>query len=93
MPPLVFRAEVKGTRVLEVRRQNNGLVTGFTRKLDTKVPRIERDERKVKVLRGQMFSSESIEAVDCISESARVANMFPCKSCQTCCVLSVTGFT
>ena len=40
LPPLVFRAQVEGTRVLEVRRENDGLVAGFARQLDAEVPRI-----------------------------------------------------
>jgi len=90
LPSLVFSAKVEGTRVLEVRWQHNSFITSFTRKLDTKIPGIERNERKVEVLRGQMFGGKGVEAVDGISESARVSDMFPCKSCQARCRLLVT---
>ena len=90
LPSHVFATEVEGTRVLEVRRKHNGFVTSFTRELDTKIPAVERDKRKVKVLGNQMFGGKSVEAVDCISESTRVPDMFPCKSCQTRCRLLVT---
>lgn len=90
LPSLVFSAKVEGTRVLEVRWQHNSFITSFTRKLDTKIPGIERNKRKVEVLRGQMFRGKGVEAVDGISESARVSDMFPCKSCQARCRLLVT---
>jgi hypothetical protein len=40
LPPLVLGTEIEGAGVLEVRRENDGLVAGFARQLDTEVPRI-----------------------------------------------------
>ncbi len=40
-----------------------------------------------------MFGSKGVEAVDRITESTRVTDMFPSKSCQTRCRLLVTNST
>jgi hypothetical protein len=50
LPSLVFSSQVESTRVLEIRREDNGLVTSFARKLDPKIPGIESNENEVEVL-------------------------------------------
>jgi hypothetical protein len=80
LPSLVFRSQVKGARVLEIWRQNNGLVASLARKLNTEIPRVKRDEREIQVLGGQMFGGKSIEAADGIAESACIADMLPGQS-------------
>lgn len=82
LPSLVFGAQIKGPRVLEIRGENNGLVTSFSRELDTQVPGIERDEHEVEVLGRQVLGSEGIKAVDSVSEGAGVADMLPRQGCQ-----------
>jgi hypothetical protein len=47
---LIFGTKVKGTRVLQVWRKDDGLITGFPWKLDSEVPSIEGDKGKLKVL-------------------------------------------
>ncbi len=85
LPALVFCSQVKGSGVLEVRRQNNGFVTSFTGKLHSEVPRIECNEGEIEVLGCQVFGGKRIEAVDCVAEGSRIANVFPCESCQARC--------
>src|SRR2546423_502230 len=63
--------------MLEVRRENDGFITCFSRKLDTHVPRIQRHERKLEVLRQEVVLSKCIETVDCIPEGSCRADMFP----------------
>ena len=58
------------------------LVSSLARKLNTEVPGIEGNEDKVKVLRGQVLSSKSVESRDGISKVTRVSNMFPSQGCQ-----------
>jgi hypothetical protein len=77
LPSLVLGAEIEGTGVLEVWRENDGLVSGLTRQLDTEVPRVEGDEGEIEVLGGQMLRGEGVEAVDGITEGTGIANVFP----------------
>lgn len=69
--------------MLEIGRKHDGLVASFAGKLDTKVPCLEGDEDKIKILRCQVFRGEGVKAVDCISESSRVSDMFPRQSRKT----------
>lgn len=84
LPSLVFGTEIESSGVLQVWWEYNGLVTSFAGKLHTKVPAVESHKGEVEVLRGEVFGSEGIETVDCISESSCVSNMFPGESCQAC---------
>lgn len=77
LPSLIFLAQVKGSRVLKVGRQNDSLVASLTGQLDTQVPGIECDKDKVEVLRGKVFGSKGIEAVNGIAEASGVSNMLP----------------
>jgi len=80
LPSLVFRSKVKGARVLEIWRQNNGLVASLARKLNTEIPGVKRDEGEIQVLGGQMFGSKCIEAADGVAESACIADVLPGQS-------------
>jgi hypothetical protein len=79
LPVLVFGAEVKRARVLQVGREYDGFVTGFSRKLDTEIPGIERGEGKFIVLGYQVLGCEGVEPVNGIAEGASVSNMLPCE--------------
>lgn len=77
LPVLVFGAEVKRARVLEVGGKYDGFVTGFSRKLDTEIPGIEGDEGKFIVLRYQVLGCEGVEPIDGVTECASVSYMLP----------------
>ena len=77
LPTLVLGAKVECARVLNVRRQYDGLVTRLAGKLDTEVPRIEGDECELEVLGGDVFLVEIGEAVDCVTEGTCVADLVP----------------
>lgn len=77
LPTLVFGAQIEGTRMLQVGRQYDGLVAGLAGQLYSQVPGIEGDKNEIKVLRGQVLGSESVEAVNCVSEGACITNMLP----------------
>jgi hypothetical protein len=79
---LIFGTKVKGTRVLQVWRKDDGLITGFPWKLDSEVPCIESDKGKLKVLGYDMVVCELVEPVDCVTEGASVSNMLPGESGQ-----------
>jgi hypothetical protein len=79
LPSLVFAAEVERARVLEVRWQDDRLVTGLARQLYTEVPRVEGHEGKLQVLGNEVFLSKGIEAIDGVPESSSVADVFPCE--------------
>jgi hypothetical protein len=51
LPSLVLRAEVKGPGMLKVGGKNDSLITCLTGKLDAEIPRVERHEGKLEVLR------------------------------------------
>ncbi len=82
LPSLVFRAEVKSSRVLEVRRQNHSFVSGFPGQLNPQIPGIERDEDEIQILGCEVLGGEGIEAIDCVPESASVSNVLPCEGGQ-----------
>ena len=47
MPVLVFGSKIEGTGVLEVRWEDNGLVSSFARELNPEIPRFERNKSKL----------------------------------------------
>jgi len=81
LPSLIFGSEVKSTGVLEIGRQNNGLVSGLAGKLNAKIPRVEGDENKVEVLGRKVFVGKRIEAVNRIPERSGISYMFPGQGC------------
>ena len=85
LPSLVFGPQVKGARVLQVGREDNGLVAGLAGQLHPEIPRIQGHKRKLEVLADQMFLGEGIEPVDGITEGTCRTDMLPCQSGQTRC--------
>ena len=83
LPSLIFGAEVKGARVLEVWWQDDGLITSLTWQLNAKVPRIQCHKGKLKVLAKEMFLSKIVKGVDGVAKSSSLANMLPGKSGET----------
>jgi len=90
LPTLVFGSEIEGAGVLQVRRQDNGLVPSFARKLDTKVPGVECDESKLQILGYDVFLGKLIESIDSISEGAGVPYVFPGERSEAGCRRSVS---
>lgn len=82
LPTLVLGTKIKGARVLQVGREDDGLVSSLPRKLHTEIPRVQRHEGKLQVLADEVFLSEGVETVDGIAESACRAHMFPGESSQ-----------
>lgn len=83
LPPLVFSAKVEGAGVLQVWRQNHGLVTGLSRKLDTEIPRVQGNKGELQVLAQQVLLSKRVEAVDGVPKGSCRADMLPGQSRQT----------
>lgn len=79
LPSLVFGAEVEGTGVLEVRGEDDGLVSGLTGQLHTKIPRVECHEGEFQVLGDEVFLGKGVEAIDGVPEGASIADIFPCQ--------------
>lgn len=91
LPPLVFRTQIEGARVLEVRRKNHGFITGLSGQLNAKVPRVESDEGELEAFGHEVFLGKGIEASDCVSEGAGVSDLIPgegrearAESCDGC---------
>jgi len=84
LPSLVLGSEIKGARVLQIWGQNHSFVTGFTGKLNSKIPGIEGHEGEVEVLRDKVLRGKRIEAVDRITESSCIADMLPGEGRQAC---------
>jgi ABC-type lipoprotein release transport system permease subunit len=83
LPSLVFRSKVEGAGVLQIGGENDGLVAGLSRKLNTKVPSIKGNKNKVEILGSQVLVGKRIESRDGVSKGTRVSNMFPSESRQT----------
>jgi hypothetical protein len=77
LPSLIFSSQVESARVLKIGREDNGLVSSFSRELHTQVPGVEGHKDKVEVLRGKVFGSKSVEAVDSIPKCPRIPNVLP----------------
>ena len=77
-------AEVEGTCMLQVIRKYDSFVAGFSGKLHAQIPGIEGDECELKIVGGDVFMDEGVEAVDSVFESTSATNMFPSESCQAC---------
>ena len=71
--------------MLEVWRQDDGLIAGLTRQLDTQVPRVKSDEGEFVIFREDVLLSEGIEAVDGVPEGASIADLVPGQGGQACC--------
>jgi hypothetical protein len=83
---LVLGTETKQDRVLHVRGQNNALVAGLARHLDTKVPGSQSDEGKLgsstgtSVLVHEVLAGIGIEGSDSITVATGLLNMLPGQS-------------
>lgn len=80
LPALVFSSQIEGARVLQVGRQHNCLVSGFSGELNSEVPSIQSNEDKVEILGRQVLGSKRVESSDGIPKSTGIPNMFPCQS-------------
>ena len=83
LPSLVFGSKIKGTRVLQVGRKNDGLIPSLTRQLNPEVPGIECHEGEFKIFRDEVLLGESIKPGDRVSKGSRTADVFPSQSRQT----------
>jgi hypothetical protein len=77
LPSLVLGAQIEGARVLQVGREDDGLVASLTGQLDAEVPRVKGDKGKLEVVLGEVLVGELVEAVDGIAERASVADVLP----------------
>jgi hypothetical protein len=77
LPALIFGAEVKGARMLQIRGQNDCFIPSFSGKLHSEIPRIKSNEDEVEVLGDQVFVGKRIKSIDRISKGSRVSYVFP----------------
>ena len=83
---LVLSTKAEQNGMLHVGRQNDTLVTGLTRHLNTKVPRSQGNESKLgsstrtSVLVHQVLTGIRIKRSDSIAEAAGLLDMLPCES-------------
>ena len=85
LPSLVLCAQIESARVLQVGREDNGLVASLARQLNAEVPGVESDKGKLGVVLDEVLLSELVEAVDGIAERACIANVLPCEGCKAGC--------
>lgn len=83
LPSLVFGSQVEGARMLEVRGQNDSLITSLAGELNAEVPGIKGNENELEVIRRQVFIGKLVESRDGVSKGSRVSHMFPRQCCQT----------
>jgi hypothetical protein len=80
---LVLSTETEQDRVLHVGGQNDALITGLTRHLDTEIPRSQRDEcelgssTRASVLVHQVLAGIRIKRSDSIAIAASLLDMLP----------------
>lgn len=80
LPALVFSSQIEGARVLQIRRQHDCLVAGFSRELNSEVPSIQSNEDEVEILGRQVLGGKRVESGNGIPKSTGISNMFPCQS-------------
>lgn len=85
LPALVLGTQVEGARVLQIGREDDGLVSCLTRQLDTQVPGVKGDKGKLVVVCEQVLLGEGIESVDCIAEGTSIADVLPGQGGEACC--------
>ena len=78
LPSLVFSSQIERPRVLEIWREHNGFVAGFSGELNPEVPSVKGYEDEVEVLRVEMLGSKGIETVNCVPKSPGIPNVLPC---------------
>lgn len=78
LPSLVFGPQIERPGVLEIWREHNGFVAGFSGELDPEVPSIQGYEDEVEVLRVEMLGGEGIETVNSVPERPGIPNVLPC---------------
>lgn len=71
--------------MLQIRRQHDSLVAGFSGKLDAQVPGIEGDEYEVEVLGCKVLGGKRIEPADGVSEGTGISDMLPSEGRQARC--------
>lgn len=91
LPALVLGAEVKGSRVLEVRREDDSLIAGFAGQLDAQVPGVEGDESKLVVLGCDVLLGKGTKSLDGVAEGAGVSDLVPGEGGQARCGSIVSG--
>ena len=78
LPSLIFGSQIEGARMLQIRRQHDGLVTSLAGKLDTQIPGVKGNKNELEVISRQVLVGELIESGDRVSKGSRVSDMFPC---------------
>lgn len=78
LPSLVFGSQIECPRVLEIWREYNGLVAGFSGELNPEVPSIQGHEDEIEVLRVEMLGGKGIETVNSVPERPGIPNVLPC---------------
>lgn len=68
LPTSILGAQIERARMLQIGRQNDGLVSRFPRQLDTEVPGIQRDKGEFKIGLDDMFLNERVEPGNCIAK-------------------------
>lgn len=83
LPFCVLGAEVVGSGVLQIWRQDDGFIASFAWQLNTQVPRIEGDEGEFEIFGDEVFVGEGVKPANCITESTCIANVFPREGGET----------
>jgi hypothetical protein len=63
--------------MLEVGREDDGLVAGFTGELDSEIPRVEGHKGELEVVGDQVLLGKLVEAVCGITERTGVTDVLP----------------
>lgn len=77
LPALVLGPEVVSARMLKVGGKDDGLIAGFPRELNSKIPGIQGNKGELEVVCKQMLMGKRIEAIDGITKGSSRTNMFP----------------
>lgn len=85
LPALILCTQIKCARMLEIRGEDNGLVTGLAGQLDAEIPGIEGYKGKLVVLGDDVLLCKGIESVNGIAEGPGVPDLVPGEGCQARC--------
>ena len=83
LPSGILGSEIEGTGVLKISWEDDGLVSSFTRQLNTQVPSIECHEGELQILRDEVLLSKVIKPRYGVAEGSSVPNMLPSQGGET----------
>lgn len=77
LPQLILVSQIEGARMLQVRGQDDGLISRLARQLYAEIPGVEGDEDGLELLVGNPLLVELREPVNGLAKGSSVADVLP----------------